>query len=108
MKTMEEFIKEIEGSEALRDELMAIQDRDALAAFLKKNDVSGAIEDFGTALNAKMEAEGEISDDAAEAAAGGVSFVTYGDLTSRTHYQSDEERVMAMINKFYGIKKIGI
>ena len=71
MKTIEAFIKEIEGSAALQDELKAIQGRDALAAFLKKYDVSGTIEDFIKAIKAKSEAEGEISDDAAEAAAGG-------------------------------------
>lgn len=71
MKTMEAFIREIGGSVTLQDELRAINDRDALAAFLKRHDVSGTIEDFETALKAKSEAEGEISDDAVEAASGG-------------------------------------
>ena len=74
MKTMEVFIREIGGSATLQDELKAINDRDALAAFLKRHDVSGTIEDFETALKAKVEAEGEISDDAAEATAGGDSW----------------------------------
>ncbi len=71
MKTIEAFIKEIEGSAALQDELKAIKDKDALAAFLKKNDVDGTVDDFGKAVKAKAGAEGEISDDAAEAVAGG-------------------------------------
>ncbi len=71
MKTIEEFIKEIEGSAALQDELKAIKDKDALAAFLKKNDVDGTVEDFGKAIQAQTEAEGELSDEAAEAVAGG-------------------------------------
>ena len=71
MKTVQDFIKEIEGSAALQDELKAIKDKDALAAFLKKNDVDGTVEDFGKAIQAKNGAEGEISDDAAEAVAGG-------------------------------------
>ena len=71
MKTIQDFIKEIEGSAALQDELKAIKDKDALAAFLKKNDVDGTVEDFGKAIQAQAEAEGEITDDAAEAVAGG-------------------------------------
>ena len=71
MKTIQDFIKEIEGSAALQDELKAIKDKDALADFLKKNDVDGTVEDFGKAIKAKTEAEGELSDDDAEAVAGG-------------------------------------
>ncbi len=71
MKTIEEFIKQIEGSEALKNELKEIKDKDALAAFLKKYDVEGTVEDFGKALKSKAEAEGELSDDDAEAVAGG-------------------------------------
>ena len=74
MKTIRDFIKEIEGSAALQDELKAIKDKDALAEFLKKNDIDGTIEDFGKALKSKAEAEGEITDDAAEAVAGGGWF----------------------------------
>ena len=69
MKTIEEFIKEIEGSAALQDELKAIEDKDAAAAFLKKYDCGGSAEEFGKALMALS--EGEISDNAADSAAGG-------------------------------------
>ena len=69
MKTINEFIKEIEGSEALQKELKAIEDKDAAAAFLKKYDCGGTAEEFGKALLALS--EGEISDNAAESAAGG-------------------------------------
>ena len=71
MKTIEAFIKEIEGSAELQAALQEIKDKDALAAFLKKNDVDGTVEDFGKAIKAKTEAEGELSDDDAEAVAGG-------------------------------------
>ena len=71
MKTIEAFIKEIEGSAELQAALKEIKDKDALAAFLKKNDVEGTVEDFGKAIQAKNGAEGEISDDTAEAVAGG-------------------------------------
>ena len=74
MKTVEEFIREVEGSAALLDELKTVSDRDALAALLKKYDVSGTVEDFVKALGVTEEAEGEISDDSAEAAAGGIVF----------------------------------
>jgi hypothetical protein len=76
MKTIQDFINEIKGSAALQDELKAIKDKDALAAFLKKNDVEGTVEDFGKAIQAKADAEGEISDDDAEAVAGGISLWT--------------------------------
>ena len=69
MKTIQDFIKEIEGSAALQDELKAIKDKDALAEFLKKYDCGGSAEEFGKALLALS--EGEISDNAAESAAGG-------------------------------------
>lgn len=71
MKTIEAFIKEIEGSEVLQAALKAISDKDALAAFLKQYDVSGTVEDFVKALNATEAPEGELADDEAEAAAGG-------------------------------------
>ena len=71
MKTIEAFIKEIEGSAELQAALKEIKDKDALAAFLRKNDVDGTVEDFGKAIKAKTEAEGELSDDDAEAVAGG-------------------------------------
>ena len=69
MKTINEFIKEIEGSEALQKELEVIEDNEAAAAFLKKYDCGGTAEEFGKALMALS--EGEISDNAAESAAGG-------------------------------------
>ncbi len=72
MKTIQDFIKEIEGSAELQAALKEIKDKDALAEFLKKNDVDGTVEDFGKALKSKAEAEGEITDDAAEAVAGGA------------------------------------
>ena len=72
MKTIEAFIKEIGKSTELQDAIKAIKDKDALAEFLKKNDIDGTVEDFGKALKAKLGAEGEISDDAAEAVAGGA------------------------------------
>ena len=72
MKTIEEFIKQLDGSDDLQNELKEVKDKDALANFLKKNNVSGTVEDFGKAIHAK--AEGAISDEDAEAAAGGGKY----------------------------------
>jgi hypothetical protein len=71
MKTIQDFIKEIEGSAELQAALKEIKDKDALAEFLKKNDVAGTVEEFAEAIKAKTGAEGELSDDDAEAVAGG-------------------------------------
>ncbi len=77
MKTIEAFIKKIEGSAELQAALKEIKDKDALAAFLKNNDVDGTVEDFGKAIKAKAEAEGELSDDDAENIAGGGIFKNF-------------------------------
>lgn len=71
MKTVEEFIKEIVSSEALKTELKAVKDRDGLAAFLKKHDCDDASVKEYMDYVASMD-EGEIDDDQAAAAAGGV------------------------------------
>lgn len=85
MKTIEEFIKEIESSADLQNELKEIKDKDALADFLKKHDVSGTAEDFHKAVQAKAGAEGAISDDDAEAVAGGLgdAFWEFGQALRR-------------------------
>ena len=69
MKAIEEFIKDIEGSADLQKEIKALKDKDALAEFLKKKDVSGTVEEFVKAMEAGT--EGMISDDLAEKVAGG-------------------------------------
>lgn len=69
MKTIETFIKEIEGSEALQTEIKAIRDKDALAEYLKKNDCGFTVDEFAAYI--KPDDEGELSDDDAEAVAGG-------------------------------------
>ena len=74
MKTVEEYIKEIESSETLKNELKAVKDKDTLAAFLKKNNVDAPTEEFVKAFKEKKEAEGELADDDAENVAGGKWF----------------------------------
>ena len=73
MKTIQDFIKEIEGSAELQAELDAIKDDGALAAFLKEHDVDGTAEQLLETVKAKMNEEGELSDEEAEATAGGLS-----------------------------------
>ena len=72
MKAIEEFIKDIEGSADLQNDIKNIKDQDALAEFLKKNDVEGTAEDFVKAVKAKRSAEGSLPDESVDAVAGGV------------------------------------
>lgn len=69
MKTIEEFIKEIESSETLQNELKAVKDKDAFAELLKKYDCDFDAEKFEAAI--KSVTEGEVSDSEAEKVAGG-------------------------------------
>ena len=75
MKTAEEFIKELEGSEELRKELEAVEDKAALEAFLKNNGCGFGGGEFVKALSA----EGELSDTDSEAVAGGYFYVVTED-----------------------------
>ena len=70
MKTIEEFINELEGSETLQNELKLIRDNDGLVAFLKKYDCSFRVEEFIKAIAVKG-GEGAVADDEAESIAGG-------------------------------------
>ena len=60
MKTVEEFIIEINRSAELQNAIKAIKDRDALADFLKKNDVGGTVDDFESAVKERANAEGAL------------------------------------------------
>ena len=74
MKTIEEFIKELDASEALQEEITAVEDMNALGVFLKKYDIDASAGAFRDALKAKL--EGELSDDDVEAVAGGASEIS--------------------------------
>ena len=78
MKTIEEFIKEIDDSKELQREFGTLKNKEAFTDFLEKYDVSGTADDFSNALMAKVKQklnlegrEGELRDDEAEAVAGG-------------------------------------
>ncbi len=69
MKTVEELVKEINGSKELQKEIKAIKNDDEFEAFLKNNGCGASTKeylDYVESLN-----EGEIEDDDAKAAAGG-------------------------------------
>ena len=73
MKTLEAFVEELRNSEALQKEFCTISCNEELEGFLKKNDCEAAIEDFvGFMQSALVKTEeGELSDEEAEAVAGG-------------------------------------
>jgi len=77
MKTLEALMEEIKGSEEMQKEFWALNSKEAMDAFFKKHDCEAVTEDFAAFMQAAYEkfkaeqAEGEISDDAAEAVAGG-------------------------------------
>lgn len=73
MKTLEEFMKEINGSEELQKELKDLKDQKSADAFLKKNDCDATAAELAEYLKSHMGGtEGELSDDDASAASGGI------------------------------------
>ena len=70
MKTIEELYKEINASEELKKAVSAIKDKGALADFLKEHGCDASADEFEKFV--KSQSEGEIGDDAAGAAAGGL------------------------------------
>ena len=75
MKTVEELFKEIDASKDLQKEITSIGKGQfaEIGAFLKKHDCDASAEDFVAFMKKQKtsQAEGEIGDDDAEAAAGG-------------------------------------
>ena len=71
MKTFEDFYKEINESEELRKAASEIRDKTALADFLKEHDCEASMDEVEKYV--KSQIEGEIGDDAAAAAAGGIA-----------------------------------
>ena len=69
MKTVEEFIKEIESSEALQNELKALKNNDELDAFLKKYNCGASVKEYMDYVASLR--DGEIGDEDAGTVAGG-------------------------------------
>jgi hypothetical protein len=72
MKTVEELYKEINTSEELKKDVSAIKDKEAFADFLKEQGCEASVDEFEKFV--KSQSEGEIGDDAAGAAAGGLKW----------------------------------
>ena len=70
MKTIEELYKEINASEELKKAVSEIKDKTALADFLKEHGCEVSVDEFAKYI--KSQNEGEIDDDAAASAAGGI------------------------------------
>ena len=83
MKTIEEFYKEIVDSSELQNELKAASD-EMLTAFLKKHGCDADVKEFTEFV--KAQSEGEIEDDVAAAAAGGVYY--------RAQFTPDQHKVI--------------
>ena len=69
MKTVKEFYKEFAASKELQEELEAALD-EMLETFLKNHGCNATAKDFTTFIRPKT--EGELADDEAQAATGGV------------------------------------
>ena len=72
MKTIEELMKEIEGSKELQEELKGAF-KEKLEDFLKNHDCDGSAEEFVKLANSRY--QGEIDDDNAAAAGGGFFWI---------------------------------
>ena len=77
MKTIEELYNEINASEELKKAVSEIRDKEAFADFLKEQGCEASVDEFEKFV--KSQTEGEIGDDAAGAAAGGIPM--YGTRT---------------------------
>ena len=78
MKTIEEMYNEINASEELKKVVSAINDEEAMAEFLKQHGCEASVEEFLKFV--KAQTEGVISDEDAEAAAGGAYLSVLGSL----------------------------
>ena len=82
MKTIEEFYKELAGSKELQEELNSLNEKlnslneKALGKFLRKHDCEGTAKEFMDF--ARLQEEGEIQDDDAGAASGGLNTIRFG------------------------------
>ncbi len=92
MKTMEELLKEIDGSKELQGEFDKIDSADEMEGFLKKQNCGATVKEFIEFLKSRF--EGSISDDDLEFATGGTS-----------NRLTDYNKCLADLNKKLG--KIG-
>ena len=72
MKTIEQFLYEIMANEETYKKLQAATDEKMIEALLKENEVDCTSDDFRKFFTEKIQASGELSDEALENVAGGV------------------------------------
>ena len=73
MKTLEEFIKEINASKELQKELKSVKGIEAAEGFLKKYDCGATAEELSEFINSQInDGQGELSDDEACSVSGGI------------------------------------
>ena len=73
MKTLDEFIKEINGSKELHEELKKVKDMDAANAFLKAHDCDATAKELSEFIKSQIsDGQGELSDDEASSVSGGI------------------------------------
>lgn len=83
MKTLGEFIKEIEASKELQKELKNVENKEAAEVFLKKHDCGATAKELAEFIKSQVKdiQGGELSDDEASSVAGGVYFMIDGKST---------------------------
>ena len=74
---MQEFIREINASKELQEELKETKDLNAVEAFLKSHDCGATGEEFAGYIKSQIQNhEGELTDEALSAVSGGQIFIT--------------------------------
>ena len=74
MKTVEELLKEIGESEALKTEFEAAADQDKVAEFFKQHDCEATLEEIVDFVKANEKEDAELSDKELDSVAGGGWF----------------------------------
>ncbi len=73
MKTLDEFVKEINASKELCKELKKVKSMDVANAFLKAHDCGATAEELSEFIKSQInDGQGELSDDDASSVMGGV------------------------------------
>lgn len=85
MKTIEQFLYEIMANEETKKKFQAATDEKTIEALLKENEVDCTSDDFRKFFTEKIQASGELSDEALENVAGGVGDWLHSSNDSNDH-----------------------
>ena len=100
MKTLAEFIKEIEGSKELQEELKKLTGKDAAGAFLKKHGCGASADELAEYIRAQIKGRRELTDDEVSKVAGGAwidvgaGLIWYDDTIPKQKTTIEEEPVL--------------